>query len=83
MKTIEITVGPKGETTVQTKGFKGNECRDASRFVEVALGHRTAELLTPEFHQGNQASQDLRQSNRHLRGRGRRSSWRSSPSNHN
>ena len=62
MKTIEIVVGPKGETTVQTKGFTGPGCRDASKFVEQALGQRTAEQLTPEFHQGQQAGQDIRQS---------------------
>jgi hypothetical protein len=62
-KTIEITVGPKGETTVQTKGFTGPECRDASKFVEQALGHETTETLTAEFHQGQQTGQDLRQSN--------------------
>lgn len=62
-KTIEITVGPKGETTVQTKGFIGGECRDASRFVEQALGQKTAETLTAEFHQGQQRTgQDLWQS---------------------
>ena len=61
-KTIEITIDTKGETTVQTRGFTGPECRDASKFVEQALGQRTAESLTAEFHQGNQASQDLRQS---------------------
>ena len=61
-KTIEITVGPKGETKVETKGFTGAECRDASRFVEQALGQRTAEQLTAEFYQGQQAGQDLRQS---------------------
>ena len=62
MKTIEIVVGPKGETTVQTKGFTGPECWDASKFVEQALGQRTAERLTAEFHQGQQAGQDIRQS---------------------
>ena len=62
-KTIEITVGPKGETTVQTKGFTGGECKDASKFVEQALGQKTAEVLTAEFHQGHhQTGQDLRQS---------------------
>jgi predicted lipase len=61
-KIIEITIGPKGETTVQTKGFAGPECRDASKFVEVALGQRTAEQLTAEFYQGQQTGQDLRQS---------------------
>ena len=62
-KTIEITVGPKGDTTVQTKGFTGGECRDASKFVEQALGQKTGETLTAEFHQGQyQTGQDLRQS---------------------
>ena len=47
-RTIEITVSPKGETTVQTKGFA---CREASKFVEDALGQRTGETLTSEFYQ--------------------------------
>jgi hypothetical protein len=51
VKTIEILVSPKGETTVTTKGFLGVACRDASRFLEVALGQRTGESLTGEFHQ--------------------------------
>jgi hypothetical protein len=51
MKTIEIIVSPKGETTVQTKGFAGGECRQASEFIEKALGQRTGEQLTAEFHQ--------------------------------
>ena len=59
MKTIEITVDTKGQVVVQTKGFAGASCRDASRFVEQALGERTAETLTAEFHQ--QADQRLQQ----------------------
>jgi len=51
LKTIEIIVSPKGETTVTTKGFTGSTCRDASKFVERALGQRTDERLTAEFHQ--------------------------------
>ncbi len=62
MKIIEITVSPDGETKVETRGFTGGECREASRFVEQALGRRTAEALTAEFHQGQQAGQELRQS---------------------
>ena len=50
-KIIEITVSPNGETRVQTKGFTGSECRDASRYVEEALGPRVSETLTAEFHQ--------------------------------
>ena len=51
MRTIEIIVSPQGETTVTTKGFAGSSCRDASKFVERALGQRTDERLTAEFHQ--------------------------------
>jgi hypothetical protein len=51
LKTIEILIDPKGTVVVQTKGFAGASCKDASRFVEQALGERTAERLTAEFHQ--------------------------------
>jgi hypothetical protein len=62
VKTIEITVTSTGETTVRTKGFAGGECREASRFVELALGPRSAETLTAEFYQQETDRQDLRQS---------------------
>jgi hypothetical protein len=62
VKTIEITVNPKGATKVETKGFTGAECREASRFLEQALGTRTAETLTAEYHQGQQTAQELKQS---------------------
>ena len=61
-KTIEITVSPTGQTNVQTKGFIGGECREASRFVEEALGQRTSETLTAEFHQDVQQQQAVQQS---------------------
>jgi hypothetical protein len=54
---IEILVSPKGETTVQTRGFAGQSCRDASRFIEQALGQRTGEQLTAEFHSGQSVQQ--------------------------
>ena len=61
MKTIEITVSPKGETVIQTTGFTGSSCREASRFIEQALGQRTSETLTAEFHQAASAVQAIRQ----------------------
>ena len=51
MKIIEIIISPKGEARVQTKGFAGADCQQASRFLERALGKRTKEQLTAEFHQ--------------------------------
>ena len=58
MKTIEIIVSPRGETVLQTKGFAGGSCRDASRFLEEALGQRTGERLTAEFHQDLRVEQN-------------------------
>jgi hypothetical protein len=61
-KVIEIVVNPRGEATVQTRGFTGGVCRAASKFVEQALGQKTAETLTAEYYQGQQAGQHLEQS---------------------
>ncbi len=61
MKTIEIIVSTKGETAVTTKGFAGSSCRDASRFIELALGERTSETLTAEFHQAAVVDQQQQQ----------------------
>ena len=60
-KIIEITITAKGETTMQTKGFAGSSCRDASRFIEQALGQRLDEQLTAEFHQATTAEQTQQQ----------------------
>jgi hypothetical protein len=62
VKTIEIVVDPKGGIKVQTRGFNGSECHEASRFVEQALGVKLAETLTPEFHQEQKGDQRLEQS---------------------
>ena len=47
---IEVIISPTGEASVQTKGFTGSSCRDASRFLEEALGVSTGEQLTSEFY---------------------------------
>ena len=60
MQIIEVTITVKGETTVTTKGFAGSSCRDASRFIEQALGQRTGEQLTAEFHQAQVVEQQQR-----------------------
>ena len=57
MKTIEIIVSPKGESTIQTRGFAGSACRDASKELEIALGRRVGEQLTAEFHQATDVQQ--------------------------
>lgn len=50
-RTIEIIVSPTGETKVETKGFTGGSCREASRLIEQALGQKATEQLTAEFYQ--------------------------------
>lgn len=50
-RVIEIIVSPQGQTRLQTKGFSGSSCREASRFLELALGQGSGEQLTAEFFQ--------------------------------
>jgi len=60
-KIIEVTVSPKGETSIQTKGFRGGACREASQSLEAALGLRIGEQLTSEFYQAAETQQPARQ----------------------
>jgi hypothetical protein len=61
-QTIEVIVSPSGETTVQTKGFSGSSCREASRFIERALGVVQSDKPTAEMYQPQVVNQPLRQS---------------------
>lgn len=58
---IEITVSPKGDVTVQTKGYSGSDCLQASKFVEQALGIVTQEQKTAEFYQPAVTEQQIQQ----------------------
>jgi hypothetical protein len=59
-KTIEITVDNKGAVIVETKGFIGPSCKDASRFLELALGEKVADQPTAELYQSQAAEQQLK-----------------------
>jgi hypothetical protein len=61
MKSIEIVINTKGETTVQTKGFTGSSCRDASRLIEQALGQMQSDKPTAEFYQQTPAADQIQQ----------------------
>ena len=61
MRILEIIVSPTGQSTVQPRGFRGASCRDASQFLEQALGQRVSETLTAEFHQAASTGQVIRQ----------------------
>jgi hypothetical protein len=58
---IEIVISPQGETRVETKGFAGSSCRQASRFLEQALGTMAKETVTAEFYEQEAAQNHLQQ----------------------
>jgi hypothetical protein len=65
-RVIEILITPAGQTRLETRGFAGDSCREASRSLEQALGRITEEQPTAEFHQpaeteNEPASERLRQ----------------------
>lgn len=57
MKQIEIIVSREGQTTIKTTGFTGPSCREASKFLEQALGHPVSEQLTGEYFGASEAAQ--------------------------
>jgi hypothetical protein len=54
---IEVTVSPTGETAVQTKGYTGSDCLQASKWLEQALGIKTADRKTSEFYENTAQEQ--------------------------
>ncbi len=61
-KIIRVIVGPRGDVRIETKGFTGPACREASRFLEQALGQPASEQLTAEFYQAQATDQHIEQS---------------------
>ena len=55
---IEVIVSKTGETTIQTKGYAGNDCFKASKFLEEALGVVSTDKRTTEFYQSATTSQE-------------------------
>lgn len=49
MPQIIVTISPQGESRVETRGFFGASCRDASEFIKQAIGKRESEVLTAEY----------------------------------
>jgi hypothetical protein len=60
-RVIEVTVSPQGQTTIQTKGYSGGECVQASKFLEEALGIPSTEHRTTEFYQSEAQEQHIQQ----------------------
>jgi hypothetical protein len=58
---IEVTVSPTGETTVQTKGYAGSACLQASKFLEQALGVIHGDQKTTDYYQAIPTEQHIQQ----------------------
>ena len=57
-RTIEISVSPIGEISIDAVGFKGPDCEKATKFLEEALGVVGQKIKKPEYHQrSNRVSQ--------------------------
>ena len=56
--TIEIIIDPQGHVRLETKGFSGTSCREASKSLEQALGLIESDQPTPELYQ-QAASQEI------------------------
>lgn len=57
MKTIEITIDESGKTIVETHGFTGSSCSDATKAIEQALGAVSHDTKKPEYYQQAQVAQ--------------------------
>lgn len=52
-RTIEITVSTTGDVSIDTLGFKGSGCEQATKFLEEALGVASTKVKKPEYQQRN------------------------------
>jgi hypothetical protein len=58
---IEVIVSPKGAVTIETKGYIGADCLQASKALEQALGVPSADRKTAEFFASTSAEQHVQQ----------------------
>lgn len=49
-RTVTVTI-QGGKTTVQTAGYQGASCQEATRALEAALGTVTSDTPTAEFYE--------------------------------
>jgi len=50
-KAITVDVAPDGSVKIEGHNFAGAECTKATKFLEDALGAKTAEAFKPEYRQ--------------------------------
>jgi hypothetical protein len=58
---IEVIVSPQGQTTVQSKGYVGGECQQASKWLEQALGVVAEDRKTAEYYEAQTSQQQIQQ----------------------
>ncbi len=61
MKTIQLVIDPAGEIRVETQGFSGASCREASKRLEQALGIVQSDTPTAEMYQNVNNQTEARQ----------------------
>ena len=65
MKKVEILFGPEGEVVVEALGFKGTSCKEATKFLEEALGKTVDVKRKIEWHLKN--SRNIQKSKRFVK----------------
>ncbi len=48
--TIEIIVSSTGDVRVESRGYHGRDCLEATKQLEAALGAKQCDQLTAEFY---------------------------------
>jgi hypothetical protein len=61
MKQIEVLIKKDGSIVVETKGYKGHECVEASAALEEALGTIEDVSFTEEMYQETQNVEQINQ----------------------
>ena len=57
MKTIRVII-KAGDTRIETSGFSGTSCQDATRSLEAALGKTVTDTPTEEAYADNSQNQN-------------------------
>jgi len=57
MKTIKVHVSKEGDTKIETQGFSGVACKEATKQLEKALGSVSNEKLTDDYYKTSTVDQ--------------------------
>ena len=57
MKKIKVHVDKEGGTKIETEGFTGTACKDATKELEEAIGVATKETFTDDYYKQSTVDQ--------------------------